>query len=63
MTVKVVNRENEKLQNIYENVITAADVFDENGNYCHQLRMNNGETATYPANEWTFYKIDWCKMF
>ena len=62
MIVKVEKRGDPSVVALYEDVDKVVDCFDDNGNYCHQLQMGN-ETATYVACEWTFYKLDWCKMF
>lgn len=62
MIIKVVNRNNPKIHELYANVDEVVDVFDDNGNLCHQIRIAN-ETATFPACEWKFYKQDWVEMF
>lgn len=63
MKVKVVNRENPALCSTYDNVVKVVDVFDDNGNFCHQIRMPDGSTATYPACEWAFFSLVWEPMF
>lgn len=64
MTIMVRNKEDDTIEKtVYENVDEVIDTFDENGNYCHQIIMKDGSTATYPAIEWAFYKKSWTKMF
>ena len=60
--VKVIYRDNREICVFYENVKRIVDMFDDNGNYCHQLRMANG-TATFPACEWEICKLDWVPAF
>ena len=62
MTLKVVNRNDEGTYSVYYNVDSVKDVFDDNGNFCHQIRIGE-ETATFPACEWEFFKLDWVRMF
>lgn len=63
MKVKVINREDTDLCTVYDDVIDVVDTFDDNGNYCHQVRMNDGSTATYPACEWKFFSLEWTPLF
>ena len=61
MLVKVVNRENQEVHEVYANVDSVTDVFDENGNYCKRVNIGD-ETATFPASEWKLYKLDWVSL-
>lgn len=62
MKVKVINRQDRDICCTYENVDAVVNVFNDNGNFCHQVQMGN-ETATFPACEWEFFKLDWVQMF
>lgn len=62
MKVKVVNKADSTIFNIYENVNSVTDTFDDNGNYCHQLHIGE-ETATFPAMDWAFFELTWVSMF
>lgn len=62
MLVKVINRADPSICNTYANVDNVVDVFDDNRNFCHQIQIGS-ETATFPACEWEFFKLDWVRMF
>jgi len=61
MIIKVENRSNPEIHEIYLNVDKVVDKF-EDGIYCYQLQIEN-ETATFPVCEWKVYKQDWVEYF
>ena len=63
MKVKVINRESPEISAVYDDVDVVVDTFDDNGNYCHQVRMKDGSTATYPACDWAFFSLEWTPLF
>ena len=63
MKVKVINREDPGVCTIYDDVVDVVDAFNDNGNYCHQVQMKDGTTATYPASEWAFFSLEWTPLF
>ncbi len=61
MIIKVENRSNPEIYNIYTNVDEVIDKC-ENGLFCYQLQIDS-ETATFPICEWKIYKQDWVEYF
>lgn len=62
MTIKVINREDSNIEIIYNNVEKVTDCFTDNGVFAHRIHIGE-ETATFPACEWQFYKLDFVRMF
>ena len=63
-TIRVEHRENPTIESItYKDVVDVRDVFDDNRNYCHQLVLKNGETATFPAIEWKMFELKFVPLF
>ena len=58
--IKVVNKQNPREKRIYENVMLIRDVYDSGKKY-HELVMPDS-TASFIANEWTFYTRDWVEL-
>ena len=39
------------------------NVYNDNGVYCHRIVTGAQQTATFPASEWNFYRLEYVKMF
>ena len=63
MTIKVINKHTKMDPVIYKDVKDVISTFDENRNYCHQIINYDGSTATFPASDWSFYKLQYVEMF
>ena len=68
MIIKVINRENPEIECTYTDVVDVENVYSSTGVYCHRLVINNayGEpklSSTFSASEWSFYKLEFVKMF
>ena len=61
MTIKVENRFNPEIYEIYLGVDKVINKF-VNEIYCHQLQIGN-ETATFPVREYKIYKQNWVEYF
>lgn len=61
MVIKVVNRSNPEIYDIYVHVDRVIDKI-ENGIYCYQLQIES-EMITFPVSEWKVYKQDWVECF
>lgn len=55
MTIKVENRRNPALYQIYSAVDKITEINDGEGTIRRQLHIGE-ETATYPVSEWKFYE-------
>lgn len=64
MIVKVMHRTDRDIVPVtYSDVAEVKDVFNDYGVFCHQLIMEDGTTATFPACEWSFWEWTWKEMF
>ncbi len=64
MTIRVRHKNDDSIAPIvYENVEDVIDTFDDNGNYCHTLLIQDGSQATFPACEWELWRRTWTRMF
>ena len=63
MTIKVTNRDNPEIERIYNDVCDVENVYNDNGVYCHRIVTGAQQTATFPASEWNFYRLEYVKMF
>lgn len=63
MIVKAVNRKNPGLYEDYDNVSKVETKKDENGNYYHEIQLEDKTTVTYKAYEWAFFKLEWNPLF
>lgn len=50
--VRIVNRKDETMFNTYSAVTHVTEEIDEEASRYYVLHIDNGETATFPADEW-----------
>lgn len=58
-TYKVVNKKNNELQVIYNNVTGFRSYHDESGKLLGELTLEEESTATFNRLDWAIYKLDW----
>ena len=62
MIIKVEYRAHPEVSNIYCDVIDVKTCWiEEIGKVGIQLTLHDG-TATFPVDEWSFYKYDWVEI-